>query len=54
MSFREFAATTTANERETPPRWRYYLQAPLVWGEGRGRGSHPGASSPTFYTWRYD
>ncbi len=42
MSFREFAETAAANERDERPAWRYYLQSLLVWGDGRGRGTVPG------------
>lgn len=42
MPFRKFAETVDANEALEDPPWRYYMQAPMVWSEGRGKGAVPG------------
>ena len=42
MSFRKFAETVEANEALEDPPWRYYMQAPMVWSEGRAKGAVPG------------
>ena len=47
MSFKRFAHTVAANEREPSPQWRWYMQAPVVWAEGRGRGSEVGGQLRT-------
>ena len=47
MSFRTFAETSAANEKLASPPWRYYMQAPMVWAEGRGKGAVAGGQLST-------